>query len=226
MMTNTRSKAISVEIEEIIDKKLSVLASKESIEDLRALIIKQNTIIESLREDVSNQEALISKMNDKIAVLSNTVDVLKSQQDNQEQYSRRYCLRVTGIPKEDDESSKTCVEKVIKVCQDLNLDIKNEDIDRAHRIGKDKKTMIVKFHSFRKRTMFYKNRKNGDDSIKVHLDLTKRRLNLLDEARSLINNDNNVDFVFGDINCNTVAKLKDDTYVFFDSIKKFQEILS
>jgi len=112
---------------------------------------------------------------------------------------------------------------VIKVCNDLLHDINHNDIDRAHRVGKNNETIIVKFHSFRKRTSLYKKRK--DSSCKIHLDITKSRLELLDKATNLIsNNVSNVDFVFADINCNTVARMKDGRYKFFNSIEKFREI--
>ena len=225
-MTTTRSK--SSELENIIDQKLSSLASKENIAELKSLILEQKETILSLRDQLSKQENDISKMNDKIAILSNTVDVLRKNQDNQEQYSRRYCLRMNGIKKNQDEneSSDVCINKVVKVCQNLNLDIKNEDIDRAHRIGRDRKTIMIKFHSFRKRTLVYKERKKASDSIKIYLDLTQERLKLLDDAKALITNESNEDFIFCPINCNTVAKLKNNNFKFFDSLDKFKEILS
>ena len=79
-----------------------------------------------------------------------------------------------------------------------------EDIDRAHRIGmeyteknlgKEVKSIIVKFKSWRGRKQFYdarqKNSKDGKKkpgykSFSVSVDLTKRRYLLLREARKLI----------------------------------------
>jgi len=114
---------------------------------------------------------------------------------------------------------------VVKVCEDINIDIAARDIDRAHRIGKNN-AIIVKFFAFKKRTLLYKNRKKLHDPVKIHLDLTKHRLNLLDEAKAIIPDATNVDFVFADINCNTVAKLKDNRFIFFDSIENFKDILT
>ena len=95
---------------------------------------------------------------------------------------------IKGIDKEKDETSSKCIEKVIKVCKHIKVDITKNDIDRAHRVGKDRSTMIVKFFSFIKRTSVYKARKNSDKN-KIHLDITKKRLNLLDEAKKLIKED-------------------------------------
>lgn len=232
------TRKVASNIEELINRKFreleTTVASKEGIEDLKLLIMEQNEKIEkqnleilSLKATVLSQEKNLSNMNDKIAVLSNSIDVLKKQSDNQEQYSRRYCLRVKGIEKENYETPNTCIDKVVKVCKNLDVDINASDIDRAHRVGKDNKAIIVKFFDFKKRTALYRNRKKKEmGPIKIHLDLTKHRLDLLDKTKSLINKSSNVDFVFADINCNTVAKLKNNEFMFFDSVKKFEEILS
>ena len=89
------------------------------------------------------------------------------------------------IDKEKDETGTKCIEKVITVCKHIKVDITKNDIDRAHRVGKDRSTMIVKFFSFLKRTSVYKARKNSDKN-KIHLDITKKRLSLLDKAKKHI----------------------------------------
>ena len=148
---------------------------------------------------------------------------MPKQTDSQEQYSRRSCLRINGIEKAENESTTDCVNKVIDIFKDVeDVHLSAEDIDRAHRVGREKKTMIVKFYSFGKRTQVYKSQKNLQD-IKVHLDLTKPRLKLLDEANELVTDQCPVDFVFADINCNVVARLKNNQYKFFNNIDSFKE---
>ena len=127
-----------------------------------------------------------------------------------------------GYRRETNESSQDCVNKVISVFDDMNLNITSDDIDRAHRVGKERKTMIVKFFSFGKRTSVYKARKTAKNNVKIYLDLTKKRLDLLDEASHCITENSNVDYVFADINCNLVAKLKSKEYKFFDNISSFK----
>ena len=83
--------------------------------------------------------------------------------------------------------------------------------------------MIVKFYLFGKRTSVYKERKKAKNNIKIYLDLTKSRLTLLDKAKELITGDSNVDFVFADINCNVVARLKSNEYKFFNNIDFFKD---
>ena len=68
----------------------------------------------------------------------------------------------------------------------LKLPISEDSVDRAHRVGVPAKVkgndrpqqVIVKFTSFRSRTIFYKSRKEVKDkeNFGVSLDLTKTRL--------------------------------------------------
>ena len=44
--------------------------------------------------------------------------------------------------------------------------------------------------------------------------------------KKLIIDDSNIDFVFADINCNTVAKMKNGSFVFFNDINQFYKIVN
>eukprot|EP00111_Clytia_hemisphaerica_P020432 TCONS_00060214-protein len=233
MSQKTRSSTeLAKMIEEILDNRLENLASKDDVAEIKGIfnkinenILYQDKKIASLEKDSVDHEERISFLEqnllilqDKNAVLSSTVDFLTKKSDDQEQYSRRSCLRINGIEKRENESSADCVKKVIEVFKDMDVAIEPKDIDRAHRVGKERSTMIVKLYSFDKRTSIYKARKKAKNNIKIYLDLTKKRLKLLDEAKEFITKDCNVDFVFADINCNTVARLKSNQYNFFDNI--------
>ena len=77
------------------------------------------------------------------------------------------------------------MERVINLCKELKVDINKNDIDRAHRVGKDRTTMIVKFPS--PSVLLCINQEKMKK--KNHLDIKKERFNLLDEAKKLINDD-------------------------------------
>ena len=130
------------------------------------------------------------------------------------------------------------------VLDSLGIDIPENVIDRAHRVGKAYKNhknvschpMIVRFTTWRHHTMVYRARdKSKNAKYKFRLDLTKFRYDILKVARSmLITKDGKVTqlgdecpvkYVFVDINCRIVAKLKDESYVYFDSVAKFNEIV-
>ena len=82
---------------------------------------------------------------------------------------------------------------------------------------------IVQIFSFLKRTSVYKARKNSNKN-KIHLDIAKKRLSLLDEAKKHMEKDSTVVFVFADVNCNTVAKMKSGLYAFFDDLYKLNSV--
>ena len=86
-------------------------------------------------------------------------------------------------------------------------------MDRAHRISKENNDVIVRFTTFRYRTLFYRNRKKLKNQS-IHLDLTKYRLPLLNEARKLIENNEYIAFCYAKINyhCKLRFKNKDDFF--------------
>ena len=103
--------------------------------------------------------------------------------DNNEQYSRRTCLRTTNIPCEEKETSEEVLKKKIKKNnEEAEVEIPEETIDRAHRVGRKKN----KNKKFRHRNLFYRTRKKLKNGIKLHIDLTKKRFNLLLDAQSFI----------------------------------------
>ena len=87
--------------------------------------------------------------------------------DNAEQYSRRNCLRISDVPENNDEVTDNIV---LDLATAIDADIKLEDIDRRHRLGKPKsrdssddtparpRDMIVKFSTYRARQKVYKAR--------------------------------------------------------------------
>ena len=87
--------------------------------------------------------------------------------------------------------------------------------------------MIVRFTTWRHRTEVYRARKKSK-SVKIRLDLTKLRLNILEKAQTLIDEsggDCKVAFVFADINCNLVAKMKDGKFIHFRRLEEINTLL-
>ncbi len=80
--------------------------------------------------------------------------------------------------------------------------------------------MIVKFTSFKDRTKVYRARKKSNN-VKIRLDLTRKRIVLLNKAAEVAENYSCVQFVFTDVNCNLAAKMNSGGLVFFNSIEEF-----
>lgn len=124
------------------------------------------------------------------------IDHLESQlQDyralinDNEQYSRKYNLRIAGIKESRDED---CIQKVVDLCKsNLNLDLNKDHIDRAHRVGamKDGKErqIIIKFTKYHAKSEVLRNRKLLKGSnIYINDDLTFHNLQLLKYAKSCV----------------------------------------
>ena len=87
-------------------------------------------------------------------------------------------------------------------------------------------SIIVRFTTFRHKTLFYKNRKKIKSGARIRLDLTKDRYNLLVSARKRVNNCPEVNYVYADINWRLKVKLADESHKFFESMEELNGILS
>ena len=80
--------------------------------------------------------------------LREQMDDIAPEKDKQEQYSRRNCLLIQGIPENKNENTDVLAMEVIDTKMDKK--IKANDIDKMHRIGKPKnnvkpRPVIIKF---------------------------------------------------------------------------------
>ena len=254
----TRSKSLKMheagEIRAIIEAALRPI-----YEELRLLPSKSyiDGAISKLESRFREQDDKITELTERVAALELEVTKVRAYErriDDAEQYSRRLCLRIDNVPVDDKETSEECLNKVMHVIDNMDVDINRDMIDRAHRIGKKfvrEKTedsdnsevtdnedrevpgtsstryqqIIVRFTSWRVRTLVYRKRKGARNKVKIKLDLTKRRLNLMKFARRESKEHDKVDFVFADVNCNIYLKSKRGEYISFQSTDEFEAIL-
>ena len=226
-------------ISQILDRKLANLATKDDITALKDTIDQQRLKIEMLEAKVVMMEkyeqhiVVLEKAGASIAgkidgdSLNGRIENLELRADENEQYHRRLCLRIFGVELDDGkegESGQECFQKVQNILtEDLNLDISEMLIDRAHRIGpvvddsdtgKRYRPIIIRFATWRHRTQVFKARK-ATKKYKIRPDLTHRRVKLLQKANGLLANSNDC-FAFADINCRLCLKLK-DKYRYFST---------
>lgn len=101
-----------------------------------------------------------SELKERVKQLETTVSSLETTIENAELYSRRNCLRISGVP---ENTEGTTDDYICSLAPTIDVDLKLEHIDRSHRIGKLATTgegrkprdIIVKFVSYRKRAQFY-----------------------------------------------------------------------
>lgn len=195
---------------------LKTLATKEDVTLLKNIIEKQKEVINNLESRVTTLETQVS-------------DLAKKAEDS-EQYSRRQCLRIEGIPlptndkPESENDLRLAVKKLIK---DARVNIPDDAIDRAHRIGRVRSVagkkcqqVILKCTSFYYRTLLYRARK-GVQNHRIYLDLTKTRKDLLDQANKYFTERRIGNcFAFADVNCRLCLKL-DGEFRYFRSYEEF-----
>ena len=99
---------------------------------------------------------------------------------------------------------------------ETSISIPDACIDRAHRVSRTDDTVIISFTTFRHRTIFYRERKELKNGMKVYVDLKKTRLDLLIKARKYLNSLSNVGFVYVDINCRLKIHFSNNNKSFFD----------
>ena len=155
-----------------------------------------------------------------------------TRSDDNEQYGRRLCLRIEGIECKENETTEEVFRNVSKIIKDKNMEIPDSVVDRAHRIGptymkdgKRFKSIIVRFTTFRHRTIFYHKARKLCTNFRTRLDLTKYRFNLLNSARSLVESNEKVNFVYADINCRLKVKPTEGSDLYFSTEEELRNIL-
>ena len=95
---------------------------------------------------IKNLQAENERLRDKVSNLENKVVSLEINQNMLQQYGRRNNIEVSGIP--DSVGDNDLEEKVISVFANVGIDVKSNDIEACHRIGKSRnssKKTIVRF---------------------------------------------------------------------------------
>lgn len=161
------------------------------------IVTMVNSIVQGVLKGLQDQVTCLQKANldlqNENKSLKSRVTTLESQIDQAEQYSRRNCLRISGIQESNNENTD---EIVLKMSSDIGSGIQLPDIDRCHRIGNPNRNrtkprdIIVKFSTYRARSDFYKKRTSLKDRgylrVFVNEDLTRRRSGHLYQARALV----------------------------------------
>lgn len=145
-------------------------------------------------------QGVLSGLNEKLSSLESEnselkkrVKTLEDAAEEADQYSRRTCLLISGMPEEQDENTD---ELMCTLARAIDVDIIPRDIDRTHRLGKPSteaaprtkpRNIVVKFATYNMRRAFYKakslTKDRGYRGVFINEHLTKSRSKLLYEAR-------------------------------------------
>eukprot|EP00794_Sanderia_malayensis_P013291 gene13291-14665_t len=227
---------LTAEVKVYLDKHFDLLPTKDDITSLKdEVVLLVTEKLQKQQEKISALEEQIDKLEASNAVLESHVAHLRKSHENQEQYSRRLCLRIDGIelpPKGTNESGEKVIGKVKEIFDELEVDVPDTVIDRAHRIGpkskdrdgKPRQQVIVRFTTWRHRTAIYRARKKATAPVKIRLDLTKPRLDLLISANDILKDYKGDYYAFADVNCRTRANIG-GKFSFFDTIEELQNLI-
>ena len=234
-------KMVSKEISDYFTKLVEPLVTTQRLEEIFGKFKEE--IIERFEEKFTAQNQKIVDLEEKIAHQDKKIESLSIKCDNNEQYSRRYCLRMHGLKYDKNENQNDIVSKFSECFSEIGLSYEEVEIDRVHRIGKPyknegsgltMKSVIIKFKSWRYRQDVYRNqprrfengkKKPGENSFSVSLDLTRRRYNLLKIAQGIVKEMDNVSFVCADANCSLAICFKNGTIKHFNSEYEFRSLL-
>ncbi|XP_052704543.1 uncharacterized protein LOC128180457 [Crassostrea angulata] len=171
----------------------SLSSDENSIKQAVALILQKDNF----------KTAIAGILVPEIAGLRSEIEELSTRLDEMEQYSRRNCLKISGIPEEKNENTDTLVLNVFNniMFKQKQDKIALESISRSHRVGRPAsgrgpRDIIVKFVSYRDRAKVYGSKKNlkgynnnpSKQTARIFINeaLTHKRAHLYSEARALV----------------------------------------
>ena len=155
--------------------------------------IKQD-VYKSVSMDISTTNAKVTSLQTKIDNLEAEKSKLADEIDDLEQYSRRNCLLIHGIPESNKEdTTAACLENINKK---LKVNLTRDHLDRTHRVGKRKSSesddakprpIIMKFISYTQRQAVFRTKKNLKGSnLLITESLTTKRMAVLRAAQNKV----------------------------------------
>ena len=174
---------------ELKEKQIKGKSHLQELSDAVDFITKKFDKYEQERKE---REEIINNLTENVSRLTQKVDDLSEAVEKQEQYSRRNCLLLHGIPEKKQENTDELCIKAIN--EHLDLDINDRDIDRTHRIGNPRNTdekprpIIIKLVRYNDRKKIFDSKKKlKGKKIAITESLTVTRMKKLNEARERYN---------------------------------------
>ena len=186
----------------IADEVTNALSSKAVIDTIVDAVYNRlykklaDELHAAFKLELNRSELRMDALATTLGLLSRMVTELQSSLEEQEQYSRRQCLRIYGLPESRGENTD---DLVISLAGKMGVTIDKQDIDRSHRIRPRRETpsrqtpdqparpkpLIVKFARYNVRRLMYgaKSRLKGT-GIVIREDLTATRQALFSRTSS------------------------------------------
>lgn len=197
-------KALYESVKAAFQQEMSTMHDKIESQESRILELEASNDRKS--KEISHLTAQLEQQSSRMQSLQNNCNEL-------EQYSRRNCIRLFGVPEKKEEDAMETICTIAK--EKLGVTLPKSAIDRAHRVGQPHnertknngahktrkgkengdsrgtegerrpRPIIVKLVSYQTRkTLLSRRRKLKDTGISIHEDLTKRNQKLLSDTRN------------------------------------------
>lgn len=159
--TRSKSKSLEYDIAVGVKDEVESFLKSEVFKEIVQSAVREavNVCIERHVQPLSK---MVASLEETVAKLEEVARLAIKANDN-EQYSRRHNIRVSGFP---EEKGEDCTDKIIKLFHEHLAEsyITSEVIDRAHRVGKSRtdgksRAIIVRFKSHRDKVWLMKARK-------------------------------------------------------------------
>jgi len=198
------------------------------IDSLKQEIALLNNKVDSLNDKVTKIESSLTQTEASLAISQMTSKTLRREVDRLQQYSRRNCIIVDGIPLSRGETPTNQQEKAFKT---ITTEFPDDDevvtsLDKAHRIGpvkNGKQSMIIRFNKHSVVRRVYNRRKSGsglnNKAISLRPSLTSTRISCLKKCQQLVESTFSkiVKFVFADIEGNLKKEYRGrNVHIFLD----------
>lgn len=170
--------SVKKEVGEIISRNLEQLTSQ---------IFKLETTNEMLAEKIMAADKCSIDSLAHITSLEREVAYLRNQSNDLEQYSRKQCIRVFGLPEHNGEN---CRQDLLELfSSQLGVNLALEEIDVAHRVGRPiagkPRAIIARLvHRSMKDQILANRRRLKGKKIGIAEDLTSANVKLLNRAKN------------------------------------------
>ena len=166
----------------------SQIKGEQQLIDLTKSVKYISEQFDEYEKDRKEKEEIIKILEGKVNNLTETVAKLVKEADNHEQYSRRNCLLVHGLPENTLENTDDLAFTMFK--NEMDIEMFSDDIGRSHRIGKQKddpnkvRPAIDKLTRYNDRNKIFRNKKRlKGKKMLITESFTGLRMSKLKEAR-------------------------------------------
>ena len=142
---------------------MSQIKGEQHLMDLNKTVNFICEIFDEYERDRAEKEKIISELQKNVNDISATIESLKGCLDRQEQYPRRNCLLIHGLPESKNENTDELVIDTIK--EKMGEEIEKNEKDISHRLDAPKnngksRPIIRKCVRYKTRWRSFKNKKN------------------------------------------------------------------